>query len=288
MHIEVTLVSAFTANGTGGNPAGVVLNADRLCNAQKLKIAQIVGCSETAFVTNNSNDADYEVSFFTTTEEVDFCGHATLAAFSTMHEQGLLPAGKYTQQTKAGLLPITVESNKNIVMEQQLPKKFRSFTHQEIASLIGIESKVLESTKLPIEIVSTGLPDAIIPIPRGYLDLIKPDEKRISDFCAQYNIVGFHAFELCDSNSNFTASCRNFAPLFGISEESATGSSCGALACYLTEHLNIGNHYVFEQGRAMNCTSIITASVEMDKAAISKVKVGGMAHYLETMQIPIS
>ncbi|CAD5287858.1 hypothetical protein ALTERO38_50306 [Alteromonas sp. 38] len=48
MNIDVALVSSFTENGKVGNPAGVVLNVDGLSNAQKLKVAQAVGYSETA------------------------------------------------------------------------------------------------------------------------------------------------------------------------------------------------------------------------------------------------
>lgn len=62
MNIEVNLVSSFTVNGKGGNPAGVVLNSDKLSDAQKLKISQAVGYSETAFVSSD-DEADYEVSF---------------------------------------------------------------------------------------------------------------------------------------------------------------------------------------------------------------------------------
>ncbi len=107
MNIEVTLVSSFTPDGKGGNPAGVVLNADQLSDAQKLKIAQAVGYSETAFVSSD-DEADYEISFFTTTGEVDFCGHATLATFSTMYQKGILTAGSYVQRTKAGMLSVRV------------------------------------------------------------------------------------------------------------------------------------------------------------------------------------
>lgn len=282
MDIEVNLVSSFTVNGSGGNSAGVVLNADKLSDSQKLKIAQAVGYSETAFVASD-DEADYEVSFFTTTGEVDFCGHATLAAFSTMHEKGILKAGSYVQRTKAGMLPVVIESNGKVVMEQQLPQKLDSISYQEISGVIGIDSHILESTKLPIEVISTGLPDVIIPVPNGFLDAIKPDDELIAEFCRKHNLVGFHVFELCDSKGVLSASCRNFAPLFGISEESATGSSSGALACYLTEHLAIESEYVFEQGRAMNCTSIITASVGLDNSKITSVKVGGFASNIGTL-----
>ena len=38
MDIEVTLVNSFTQNGKGGNPAGVVFNADQLSDAEKFKL----------------------------------------------------------------------------------------------------------------------------------------------------------------------------------------------------------------------------------------------------------
>ena len=286
MNIEVNLVSSFTIDGNGGNPAGVVLNADHLSDEQKLKIAQAVGYSETAFV-SFCEDADFEVSFFTPTAEVDFCGHATLAAFSTMYQKQIITVGSYVQKTKAGMLSVHIEPNGKVVMEQKLPQKTAIFSYQEISNLIGIESSVLKSTNLPIEVISTGLPDVIIPVPSGLLDKIDPDDQLIAEFCEQHKVVGFHVFELCEQESMFTASCRNFAPLFGISEESATGSSSGALACYLAEHLELGHDYIFEQGRAMNCASMIMASVELEHSRIAKVKVGGFASSIGTVEIYI-
>ena len=299
VNVEVILVSSFTANGAGGNPAGVVFNADKLSSAQKLKVAKAVGYSETAFVSTDE-EADFEVSFFTTTEEVDFCGHATLAVFSTLYHKGIVTAGTYVQRTKAGILPVVVKADGKVIMEQQLPQKLDCFLSQgllykELSDLIGINTDILESTQLPIEVISTGLPDVIIPVPYGYLDLLTPDNELISTFCKKHNVIGFHVFELCETSinsssnrsdeTNITASCRNFAPLFGINEESATGSASGALACYLSKHLTLGNDYVFEQGRAMNCPSTITASVELDNGIISKVKVGGFANNIGTLAV---
>jgi PhzF family phenazine biosynthesis protein len=285
-NIEVILVNSFTESGKGGNPAGVVFNADELSDVQKLKIAQAVGFSETAFVSSDP-EADYELSFFTTTSEVDFCGHATLAAFSTMYQTDMISAGTYVQKTKAGILSVCIESNGKVVMEQQLPQKLGCFSYQEISDLIGIESSILETTKLPIEVISTGLPDVIIPVPLGCLDKILPNDNRIANFCKAHKVIGFHVFELYDQESKLTASCRNFAPLFGISEESATGTANGALACYLTEHLALGNDYIFEQGRAMSCTSIITASIQSEGSKITNVKVGGFAKSMGRLVVSV-
>ncbi|NVC96084.1 PhzF family phenazine biosynthesis protein [Vibrio natriegens] len=276
--VEAFLVNSFTENGTGGNPAGVVLHADQLSDKEKLRVAQAVGYSETAFVSRD-DEVDFELSFFTITGEVDFCGHATLAAFSTMYQGGIITDGKYLQRTKAGLLAVTIEENGHIVMDQKLPEYRGEFSYEDVSKLIGLDSIILESTQLPIEVISTGLPDIIVPVPYGYLDKIQVNENLTSDFCKRHDVIGIHAFELCEKASMVTASCRNFAPLFGIPEESATGSASGALACYLTKHLRHTHSisFTFEQGRAMECTSRITASVESSEQGIIKVKVGGFA-----------
>jgi PhzF family phenazine biosynthesis protein len=172
-------------------------------------------------------------------------------------------------------------------MEQKLPKYLGVFGYEAISELIGIDVKTLASTQLPIEVISTGLPDIMVPVPFGYLDKIQVNEHLLSEFCKKHDLVGLHAFELCEGKSGLTASCRNFAPLFGIPEESATGSASGALACYLSKYLSSEHmtDFTFEQGRAMNCVSIITASVESNELATLKVLVGGFAQEIGQQQI---
>jgi predicted PhzF superfamily epimerase YddE/YHI9 len=58
MLIEAQIINGFVDNGAGGNPAGVVFDADELTNEQKLKAASLVGLSETAFV-SSATVADY-------------------------------------------------------------------------------------------------------------------------------------------------------------------------------------------------------------------------------------
>ncbi|RKF20458.1 PhzF family phenazine biosynthesis protein [Alginatibacterium sediminis] len=290
MEIDVYLVNSFTDNGSGGNPAGVVLIADHLSYDQKLTIAQAVAYSETAFVSKaDQPSVDFELSFFTTTGEVDFCGHATLAAFSMLYKKAMITHGRYVQRTKAGLLAVVIEPGGFIVMELKPPEYLEVFASTQISALIGIPATILDSTQLLAEAISTGLPDVIVPVPLGYLDQIQINEHLLTQFCKDHGLVGLHAFELCDQESSLTASCRNFAPLFGIPEESATGSSSGALACYLSKYVSDkrSGKFIFEQGRAMNCRSIITASVECRGLSILKVEVGGLAQELGLLQLTV-
>ena len=75
-----------------------------------------------------------------------------------------------------------------------------------------------------------------------------------------------------------TAHCRNFAPLFGISEESATGTANGALTYYLykfgiikTDEMNS-----FIQGEAMGRRSVVLTRLQADGESVS-ITVGGNA-----------
>ena len=71
--------SAFTTDPSGGNPAGVVLDARGLSDAAMQRIAADVGYSETAFLVPRA-DGELDVRYFSPLAEVSFCGHATIAA----------------------------------------------------------------------------------------------------------------------------------------------------------------------------------------------------------------
>ncbi|WP_397352662.1 PhzF family phenazine biosynthesis protein [Oscillibacter sp.] len=50
MKINVCTLNSFAKTKDGGNPAGVVMNADSLSDEEMKKIAAVLGFSETAFV----------------------------------------------------------------------------------------------------------------------------------------------------------------------------------------------------------------------------------------------
>lgn len=60
--VKVELISAFSKDGAGGNPAGVVFDAAGLSEENMQQIAAQVGYSETAFVMP-SELAEYQVRF---------------------------------------------------------------------------------------------------------------------------------------------------------------------------------------------------------------------------------
>jgi len=99
------IVDAFTDTLFGGNPAGVVLleaGADFPLEKQMLLTAAELRYSETAFV-KALGDGKFHTRYFTPTDEVDLCGHATIGAFTVLLSEGIVHAGETClNQTLAG------------------------------------------------------------------------------------------------------------------------------------------------------------------------------------------
>ncbi len=289
MKINVYTLNSFAKTKEGGNPAGVVFNADLLSAQEMKRIAAVLGFSETAFVMQ-SNAADFKLRFFTPTEEVDLCGHATIAAFYAMSSLKLLKQGKYTQETKAGILGVEIYDDNFIMMNQSLPKFFEIADKNEIADSLNIPASQI-SDNLLTQVVSTGLKDIMVPIKSmQILDSIKLDMQKIKNISQKYDTVGYHVFSL-ESLHFANAYCRNFAPLYGIPEESATGTSSGALACYLYRYGIINekqaSYIIFEQGYSMKRPSEIRVSLTVNGTDILQVKAGGKAMCLTSKEIEI-
>lgn len=253
------------------------------------KIARIVGFSEIAFIMK-SNKADFKVRFFTPSEEVDLCGHATIATFSVLLKTQCINPGTYTQETKAGILVVEVDENGIIMMTQSNPVFYERIDIKELADTLNIKSEDL-NTELPCQIVSTGLKDILIPIKNiDILDSIKPDFEKVIQVSRKYNVVGYHMFTI-DSPDNSNAYCRNLAPLYGIEEESATGTSSGALACYLYNYGMLDllqcDSITFKQGYSMNRPLEINVKLNVKESNICEVKVGGKALEMNLREVEI-
>lgn len=277
MIAKVYKLSSFAKDSFGGNPAGVVLNADLFNEAQMQNLARIIGYSETAFV-SESDTADFKLRFFTPSAEVDLCGHATIAAFSLMQQKNIIKQGTYTQETKAGVLKIDIKASA-VYMQQTLPRFYEKIAAEELAACLGIAYTDFDH-RLPIQAVSTGIKDILVPVKsHNILECLIPDMKKIEEISKRYGATGIHAFTLKD-NSKSIAICRNYAPLYGIPEESATGTSNGALACYLHKYGYLNTKHediVIEQGSFMNKPSIIKVILKLEDMNIKEVLVGGGA-----------
>ena len=281
--VDVYVAAAFSKDDKGGNKAGVVLGRSELTSVQKAAIAIEMGYSETAFVLD-SDKADFKLQYFTPTEEVPLCGHATIAAFSTLKLLNMLDKPDCTIETEAGILNIHIKDDGLILMEQNRPAYLEVLDSDIFTGCI--ERNFIDH-RFPIQIVSTGLNDVMLPVDSvEHLEQLSPDFEMIANMSKEKEVVGVHAFTII-KESDVTAICRNFAPLYGIDEESATGTANCALACYLFKYYKQQSQYVFEQGHNMGDISRIVVNLSYHENVIDSVFVGGYGYLLGKRSLPV-
>lgn len=276
-NMKFYIVDAFTDQLFGGNTAGVViLEEGQKFPAEEVmkKTAAELRYSETAFVMVTGKE-NFRIKYFTPAGEVDLCGHATIGSFGALVEGGFIKGcGKYMVETLAGSLNVTVD-NGFIMMDMATPIKMAELDtvekREEISRVMRISSNLLERNP---QIISTGLPDIIMEVSgREALFSIAPDFQALAKLSDKYGVVGIHAFCLADREKSVNgempvAHCRNFAPLFGIDEEAATGTANGALALYLYNHgiIKEEEKVIFAQGESMGRPSEIVARLSNSNA----------------------
>lgn len=298
--MKLYIADAFTRQIFGGNPAGVVIlpqGASYPPEETMRKTAAELRYSETAFI-RPVDDFSFQLRYFTPAGEVDLCGHATIASFACLLDAGLVKDdSEYTAKTPAGDLAIRLQQG-FVMMEMAPPCHIDTIQDpRELSVLYRIlgldcEPVILQQqdsrhiTLLP-QIISTGLPDIVLPVrSRTDLSRMAPDFPALSRLSEEYRVTGVHAFTLDRETAEITAHCRNFAPLYDIDEEAATGTASGALTWYLycSGLLAREAECTFLQGEAMERPSRILTHIRK-KGDSAQIQVGGNAAILAKGEI---
>ncbi len=275
--MKAFVMDAFSTQLFGGNQAGVALPDHPLTDDTMRQIAAEFKHSETAFVTLN-DDKTVTLRYFTPAGEVELCGHATIASFALLRQEGLLDDGCHIAHTKAADLNIEV-SGGAVWMDMALPRLLRKLTEAEWPELYAAYGLTPDDRPdgLTPWIVSTGLADIMMPV-RDHDTLMRAlqNEAAVTALSRRYDVTGVHMF--CLGGDACTAYCSNYAPLYDIPEECATGTSNGALTYYLYQHglVAAGEENTFLQGEHMRRPSQIRSRL-YDKDGAVTVRIGGAA-----------
>lgn len=292
MKVTVNIVNAFTDDGRGGNPAGVVLDAEQLGFEQKQGIAARVGLSETAFILP-SRSADFKLEFFTPVRQIAHCGHATIASFSFLQQTGRLRHPRTSKETIDGTRAIHLEGE-SAFMEQLAPQYFAlsevssEIDSENVLHSIGLTSHDLLDNLEPM-IVATGNRFLVVPLrDKRALRKASPRHDLIEAISEKLDLVGYYPFSPDPDVPGRHASTRMFAPRYGIPEEAATGMAAGPLACFLVERLNAAEgNILIEQGRLMSpeSPSLIQVRLDLVNGKVLGLKAGGSARLMERRTI---
>ena len=292
MQIEVQIVNAFVDGTTGGNPAGVVVDADGLTVAQKLKVAQHVGLSETAFV-SASDVATVKLEFFTPTRQIPHCGHATIATFSLLRQLGAVGEGRLSKETTDGNRAILVDGGMAF-MEQRAPHYIQVATMSELGGRV-VASLGLTPTRLlsgvdPF-VVNTGNAFLIVPLlDEPSVAELRPHWDLVESLSEGLDLIGYYVFSMTTKVRGRHAGARMFAPRFGIPEEAGTGMAAGPLACFLHDYLRVEEREIsIEQGWLMQppSPSVIMVRLEFADDKISRLMAGGAARVVSSMRVDV-
>lgn len=237
--VEVLRYAAFTDDPAGGNPAGVVIDADGLDEATMQAVAAQVGYSETAFLVRvPGQPGTHDVRYFSPQAEVPFCGHATIASAVALVDHG--HAGPFTFRTASGEVPVLVEPSRaagaapaatltSVVPQvRELPDDLVA----ELLSCFGWTSPALDSS-LPVRLAYAGAWHPVVPVAsRQHLAELDYDFDRLRALMEahQWTTVQVVWREVAD---RFHA--RDPFPVGGVVEDPATGAAAAALGAYLVE-----------------------------------------------------
>jgi PhzF family phenazine biosynthesis protein len=279
---QVLRYAAFTVDGQGGNPAGLVLDARALDATQMQAIAADVGYSETAFLVARPDESNvYDVRYFSPKREVPFCGHATIAAAIALAENS--PAAELIFHTPAGFVSITTFQNDS----GELVAELTSVAPRVSEAAPGLVSAVLRALRWSSEDLDSDYPVRLANAGSEHLVLVTKTRARLADLDYDFDALaelmrdhGLVTVQLVWPESKERYHSRNPFAGSGVVEDPATGASAAAFGGYLRELGQIDENASFTiiQGVDMGHPSEINVSVIGGEPGI---RVSGTAHCID-------
>jgi trans-2,3-dihydro-3-hydroxyanthranilate isomerase len=275
-------LDVFTTKAYEGNPLAVITDGDEISAARMQDVAREMNLSETVFVQRPTNNrALARLRIFTTTQELPLAGHPVIGTWFLLAQLGVVPAAEgqvhILQQTGAGILPVELSFHDGrpvrVTMTQK-PAQFRAtkIPRKALAAALGLSAGDI-SADLPIESVSTGIFNLMVPIASrkalGKISMNPAETAKLVRGVAQV----VYCFALGGAGQAFS---RGMLP--SGQEDPATGSAGGSLGAYLVRHekLKVGERLKILQGVEMKRPSQIEVVVDSGRGKFTP-RVSGSA-----------
>ena len=264
MATEILRYAAFTRDGEGGNPAGVVLDASGLDASQMLAMAAEVGYSESAFLVPRADEPNvYDVRYFSPLDEVPFCGHATIASAIALVERS--PADELIFHTPVGFVSVSTRTTKSGLVAELTSVSPRVATPDPELVSATLDALHWSAADLdpayPVMLANAGAEHLILVTrTRERLAALDYDFEALAAIMKEHDLI---TLQLIWPESRKRYHARNPFPPGGVVEDPATGASAAAFGGYLRELGKIGQTAKFTiiQGVDMGQPSEITVNV---------------------------
>ncbi|THA32261.1 PhzF family phenazine biosynthesis isomerase [Streptomyces sp. A1547] len=278
---EVLRYTAFSDDPAGGNPAGVVLDATGLDEADMLGIAAELGYSETAFLTappeglGGEAGRAFTVRYFSPKAEVPFCGHATVATAVALGER--IGPGELVFATPAGTVPVSVTRDAEGGLRAVLTSVEPHVEDVEPADL----AEALAALDWPEADLDPAIPPRIAYAGNRHLVLGAATRARLADLAYDFPRLEalMHRLDLTTVQLVHRAGpdlfdVRDPFPVGGVVEDPATGAAAAAFGAYARE-LGLAPAdavLTLRQGEDMGRPGVLTVEL---RTGDPRVRVGG-------------
>ena len=223
--MRLRTVDAFTDVPFTGNPAAVVFVDEAPSDEWMAAVARETGVSDTAFVMRETAaDADFRIRWFTPAEEVDLCGHATLASAHCLLEDGV--GGPIRFASRSGVLIVKRLGDGSLAMD------FPAWPATQIDAVRAA------SAAFGVPVDWTGQAH------EGFFLLVRlADERSVRDLAPDLSAIGGLDFSavivtaVAEPGQSHDFVSRLFAPKVGIPEDPVTGSSHSVLGPFWADRL---------------------------------------------------
>ena len=287
-------VDVFSKQPFCGNPLAVFPEADGLTKREMQLLAKEMNLSETTFVVRPSrgSGADFRVRIFVPDNEIPYAGHPTIGTFYVLAKEGRIrlkgPVTRVMMEAIAGVMPVDIHSSKGkvtkVVTHQNRPE-FGPVVKdvRMIAEALSLDVGDLDPERMPVQLVSTGLPWLIVPVrTRKAVEKAAGNASVFAEAISRMpkGVVDMYVTCLDPLAKGSTTHSRGFSLVAkNIVEDPATGSASGCLGAYLVEHGLVPRkravRIVNEQGYEIGRPSRIDIEVVSEDGRIEQVMVGG-------------
>ena len=260
-------------------------------------LAREMNLSETTFVLPRDPATEAQegkkVRIFTVAEELPFAGHPTLGTALHLYASGFSPVSEKSDEIildlKAGKIPVRFTANsenagRNRVdgqvfgeMRQRDPEFGVTFPREEVARVIGIAADEIPPER-PVQIVSTGLPFAIVGIRnQKTLASLSFAPAQAAEFLKNSEAKFFY-FVCPERREQNRLEVRARMFFYG-GEDPATGSAAGCAASWMVQHgiANSDEQVLIRQGVEIRRPSEMYVRATRDGQRVTNVRVGGYA-----------
>lgn len=278
--MEFYIVDVFAEQKYQGNQLAVVIPSETLSDKEMQNIANELNYNETTFILSEKLDnGGYDVRIFTPDIEVPFAGHPTIGTAFII--KMLYESNAHTQciplNLAVGQINVYLD-NDYLTMKQNQPQ-FKQVIKDPtmMSNILNIDLEDIDD-RLPIQVVSTGLPAVIVPVKSTeVLNKCSVNHYFYQSFIEETIKANIIIFSTELSKDKHLVNTRVYLDDSGFPEDPATGSANGNLAAYL-HYYNFfdENHvlYEVEQGVKMGRPSKLNIEVSQNQN-IYEILVGG-------------